>query len=277
MVGVNYPVVRVPPDLALIKYAVPRSARPAHPGSLPRKWTWWPAVVAGVGLVFLLAGQFRLGALVVVGAAVALGVYRFTYLARQQLHRVRLRAYEDWRPPDVNQYRIQKLQEYLNRVERPAGRNGQVQRGRSEDGFAQVLEQFFPGQVQPSAFLEIPGFPHPYTTDFTLEVDGLHIDIEIDEPYAWTTKEPHHCVDDSRDERRDRFFMERGWVVIRFSEKQVMKEPAACCGVIAQTIARVRGRPVPDWVAGVGTLQEDPRWTTEQARIYAQQDYRRGY
>jgi hypothetical protein len=143
--------------------------------------------------------------------------------------------------------------------------------------FAQVLERYFPGQVQPSAYLPIPDFPHPYTTDCTLEVDGLHIDIEIDEPYVWKTKEPHHCVDDFRDERRDQFFMERGWVVIRFSEKQVVTQPDACCGVIARTIAILRGPPLPDWARWVGALQEDPRWTIEQARIYAQQDYRRSY
>lgn len=72
-----------------------------------------------------------------------------------------------------------------------------------------------------------------------VHTSSLSIDIEIDEPYVGNTKAPHHCIDQGKDDIRNEFFTNGNWVVIRFSEKQVVKYPRSCCKVIASVVARV--------------------------------------
>jgi hypothetical protein len=43
------------------------------------------------------------------------------------------------------------------------------------------------------------------------------------------------------DDRRNQFFISRGWVVIRFSEEQVVRYPLQCCRAIAEVIADILG------------------------------------
>lgn len=58
----------------------------------------------------------------------------------------------------------------------------------------------------------------------------LVFDIEIDEPYSLDTKNPIH-FDDS-DKQRDEYFIENGFIVIRFSENQIVDSTEFCIAVI---------------------------------------------
>jgi very-short-patch-repair endonuclease len=136
----------------------------------------------------------------------------------------------------------------------------------------------FPSVTQGVKF-DNPNYPYPYSADFILvHSSGLSIDIEIDEPYVGHTKEPHHCIDQGKDEIRNEFFISNNWVVIRFSEKQVVKYPYRCCKVIAQAIAQVTGdytfisrlQNTPD-------LPVEPMWNIKQAQKLAKLDYRKTY
>ncbi|MGM9811011.1 MAG: hypothetical protein ACI30J_09130 [Paludibacteraceae bacterium] len=81
---------------------------------------------------------------------------------------------------------------------------------------------------------------HPYEPDIAIvEKDfnkGVRIDIEIDEPYSGYDKKPIHYLD-CGDDFRDKMLTNLGWIVIRFSEKQVYKEPKKCIDYIAYIIS----------------------------------------
>ncbi len=97
----------------------------------------------------------------------------------------------------------------------------------------QITEDYFP--------LENSNFG--YTTDFTIvePTMGVAIDLEVDEPYEGKCKTPHHCYDQRKDLWRNKFFTERGWIVVRVSEFQVVHQPESVCRLVAQILARVTG------------------------------------
>lgn len=152
-----------------------------------------------------------------------------------------------------------------------------AQQGVSEKNFYQVLQRIFPNVVQGLEFKNINY--HPYSADFALlHESGLSIDIEIDEPYVGNTKEPHHCIDQGKDNIRNEFFTSANWIVVRFSEKQAVQQPQSCCKVIAKVVAQLSGdytyyvrlQALPD-------LLPDSMWTIKQARKWAKQNYRKTY
>ena len=171
-----------------------------------------------------------------------------------------------------------KLHRWLNgKVLQPVGKSD-AQAGVSEKTFYQITKRVFLNIVQGVAFHN-PKFPHPYSADFLIvHTSGLSIDIEIDEPYVGNTKEPHHCIDQRKDNIRNQFFTNNNWVVIRFSEKQVVKYPYRCCKVIAQVIARVSGDfTFLSQLNNVPSLPPEPMWTIKQAKKWASVNYRRTY
>ncbi|MEQ9552360.1 MAG: hypothetical protein RIM23_22445 [Coleofasciculus sp. G3-WIS-01] len=126
----------------------------------------------------------------------------------------------------------------------------------------------------------IPGTSWRYSADFILvhQPTGLAIDIEIDEPYEGRTGKPHHCVDRGKDSQRNRFFLERNWVVIRFSELQVVKYPDSCCKAIARVVAQITG----DYrglvrLQSIDDLTLHKQWTVKEARYMAKTRFRNSY
>jgi hypothetical protein len=98
-----------------------------------------------------------------------------------------------------------------------------AKRGVAEDRFAKYLDLYFPDLRQPNYSFDIPDTTLAYSADFCLQLPcGLSIDVEIDKPYVGNTKEPHHCSDGGKDDRRNQFFIDDNWLVVRFSERQVV-------------------------------------------------------
>ncbi len=163
------------------------------------------------------------------------------------------------------------------KVLQPSGIS-EAQAGVSEKDFYRVLIRIFPNVNQGAAF-DNPNSPYPYSADFILvHTSGLSIDIEIDEPYVGHTKEPHHCVDQGKDKMINQFFTNNNWVVIRFSEKQIVKYSYRCCKVIASVIARVTGDyTFLDRLQNVPNLSIEPMWNIKQAKKWARLDYRKTY
>lgn len=149
--------------------------------------------------------------------------------------------------------------------------------GVSEDYFMAILEQYFGDAINfPDGVFGIPGDFKNYTPDmvYSDSYTGLMIDIEIDEPYAGKTKEPHHCTDEGRDSRRDDFFLERNWVVVRFAEEQVVKNPLGCAYYLDKVIKGLNGisHNVPPTV-----LEPIPMWDSKMAEQMASQQHREIY
>ena len=65
---------------------------------------------------------------------------------------------------------------------------------------------------------------------------GMRIDLEIDEPYSAIDNRPTHYVG-CGDEYRDRNLVNNGWIVLRFSERQIMEETDKCISLVRYIIS----------------------------------------
>ncbi|GAB4128958.1 MAG: hypothetical protein OHK0045_06930 [Raineya sp.] len=109
-------------------------------------------------------------------------------------------------------------------------------KGRSELFFYRYLQKFFPEQIYTDMALPI-GKTY-YYPDFMLinKKYQLYVDIEIDEPYNFKGLPTHT---EGSDDKRNAYFVQCGWIVIRFSEEQIARQPLQCCKFIAQTLVKV--------------------------------------
>ena len=114
---------------------------------------------------------------------------------------------------------------------------------------------------------------HPYEPDLAIvEKDferGFRIDIEIDEPYTGYERKPIHYIG-CGDNYRDHVLINHGWIVVRFSEKQIYEESSKCMAYIKYLI---------DSICNSGNAPYeyptyDKKWTVNEARILSVQKYR---
>jgi hypothetical protein len=150
--------------------------------------------------------------------------------------------------------------------------------GASEKAFGQILETFFPGRVKAQLRLAIPDWERAYSTDFTVSFPelGIWIDVEIDEPYDYRTGKPTHCIDD--DCHRNSFFIKNNWIVVRFSEEQVVRYPESCCRELAGVIQRVtKIQRYSAALSEVPPLNPVPMWTSRLAKKMAKAKTRDTY
>lgn len=176
-------------------------------------------------------------------------------------------------PPNPNPEFRDELKVYFSalastmkgRVLQPDGVS-QAPIGASEKAFGQILETFFPGRVKAQLRLPIPDWERAYSTDFTVSFPelGVWIDVEIDEPYDYRTGKPTHCIDD--DCHRNSFFIKNNWIVVRFSEEQVVRYPESCCRELAGVIQRVtKIQRYSAALSEVPPLNPVPMWTSRLA------------
>ena len=148
-------------------------------------------------------------------------------------------------------------------------------RGYKEADFLFALQEEFKDiQVGNDFHLAIPGNSNPYEPDFVLydETLNLYIDVEIDEPYDGVSRQATHTIE-GRDAVRDVFFKESGWVVVRFTERQVHLSNGQCIRFLRGIVDAMRGqaRPVSPEV------EHEPKWTNEQALRWEREHYRENY
>lgn len=176
-------------------------------------------------------------------------------------------------------WRQQRLRSLLvDRVMQPSSQKGVATEGASEKLFYSQSQCYFP-IVQSVVFIR-PDNSYNYTADFIIyhELSGLAIDIEIDEPYVLNSGKPHHCIDDDTDKRRNQFFINNNWAVIRFSERQAVLQPYSCFKTIATLIYEITGddsyledlRQYPD-------LDFHKQWTIRESDQLAKRNYREYY
>jgi very-short-patch-repair endonuclease len=185
------------------------------------------------------------------------------------------------------------LRQLLKDKVKPIGCS-QARQGVSEREFGQYLQLFFDEVIQGAEFqvswtsrgqLSRGRFKrksksksnYNYSADFLVihPLTGLGLDVEVDEPYSLLTKEPTHCVDRPQERWRNQFFLESGWVVVRFSERQVVEAPRSCCQAIAQVIFEITGdRRYLQQLEGEPELLPEQLWTVREARRRAKSNYR---
>ncbi|MBD2019239.1 hypothetical protein H6F43_03460 [Leptolyngbya sp. FACHB-36] len=116
--------------------------------------------------------------------------------------------------------------------------------------------------------LELSSGQYPYTPDVIVHdpITHIWIDVEIDEPWFKEDgiKKPSHYL--GKDDRRNDFFLQCGWIVIRFAEEQVAQSPSSCLRVIAQELDKFRGQK--EFSARLSDFSgpaEIPIWTEDNA------------
>ena len=184
-------------------------------------------------------------------------------------------------PKNVRQFQLALVRQEIQSTRSHDLENSNAQTGFCEPMFGRyLLSCFSSSKIKTRLGLNISDYPHPYSPDFAyIDLDsGLRIDIEIDEPYAFNSREPTHYQGMWRDNNRNDAFLSRGWIVIRFAEEQVAMYPNECCKVIAKEIYELTGnRSFLDLTDHFGDLQPSEHWSEEQAMEMARIDYRNRY
>lgn len=154
-------------------------------------------------------------------------------------------------------------------------------RGFKEESFQKSIEQYFGDEfiIVGNARLNTGKETRPFEPDIAI-VDksnvNLRIDVEIDEPYAGITRQPTHCKGD--DVSRDLYFVDRGWVVIRFSEYQVHTQEKGCLKFIAEIIkSTIPEYEIPNLLINESSLEFERFWDIVQAQKWEKINYRESY
>lgn len=129
-------------------------------------------------------------------------------------------------------------------------RNGRSnQKGYKEKDFYNQLKQNITDiEMTDNVHMVIPNFNKPYEPDIVLfdKNLNLYIDIEIDEPYDGYYRYPTHFINPEdeikQDNIRDLFFIESGWIVIRFTEKQVHCQAYECIDYVKNVLNSIYNR-----------------------------------
>jgi len=122
-------------------------------------------------------------------------------------------------------------------------------------------------------FTSKPTFFKPYVSDFAYVNDeiGLILLIEIDEPYTLQDKEPIHLNDNDR----NTFFLELNWVIMRFSEEQVLMYANECCNLISELILKFEEPSSSDYLSN--SLPFIERWNDFNIYRLINSNYRENY
>ncbi len=154
---------------------------------------------------------------------------------------------------------------------------------KENDFYRAILDKIPEVEVKIDFHMAIPYYNKPYEPDIVLinQELNLYIDIEIDEPYDGYYRYPTHCFnkdDDNdklikKDDTRDLFFNESGWVVIRFTERQIHTQEEQCIAYIKDVInSLVRYR-----FEETSACISEPQWKYQQALRWEKEYYREKY
>ena len=154
-------------------------------------------------------------------------------------------------------------------------------RGYKEEVFQSAIGEIFGNHFIVSGELRINTGKdtRPFEPDIALidkKNNSLRVDIEIDEPYAGITRQPTHCKGDET--MRDTYFVDRGWIVIRFSEYQVHMFEKDCLRFISEVIKSVSPTfIIPSSLSTLKAVENENLWDTVQAQKWEKERYREEY
>lgn len=109
---------------------------------------------------------------------------------------------------------------------------------------------------------------------------GIYVDIEIDEPYSGGHHPTHYLTSNGshKDTRRNELFRKAGWMVVRFTERQMFCETKACMKTLYDLLSEKSFTlAVPDSLQQAEVLRFTPCWTAEEAKVWSYKRYRKTY
>lgn len=174
-----------------------------------------------------------------------------------------------------NELAKNKLEQGLFKSAKPVLIKNKAKKGVSEELFLKYLKLKFGTRILVGYTIDSSENIYEYIPDFVYynPKNGLCIDIEIDEPYEGATNEPIHYI--GADDSRDNFFLSKNWVIVRFAEEQVIKQPDSCANFIAMVINYYL--PNTETISKTEKLSFIKRWTKQEAEIMAFKLYRNTY
>ncbi|MBN3950119.1 MAG: DUF559 domain-containing protein [Nostoc sp. NMS7] len=298
----QHPIILIPQAIKDAQLSLPpidiifTETKPQKPGIAPKKVNYTLTVIAtifAVIIAFIVSQSISIPSwltlLIAMGAITGNVWYQFTsYPKRLQKHHqevanypIKLKEYEDKKhfyeddvkklrsPEKVKEYRFKEVLTVLSQTIPHDGNNLQPPiEGQNEKFFKEYLNQHFSQNIYKNLQLIIPNYEYPYTPDFAYIDQGLklYIDIELDEPYVYHTGAPTHYLGAWKDNKRNNFFNKKGWVVVRFSEEQVICYPHSCCKTIAQVIAQIIGdTSTLNQFDNISDLEQQRQWTEQEA------------
>jgi hypothetical protein len=211
-------------------------------------------------------------------------VKRFKILAEQRftqelvLHTAKIAQIRS--PENVKKHQSRMLRNSLRKTDVSVQPGSDAPHGAQDKRLAALLSERFPDLIFSDWCKYRTGYSYPYTPDVLYydENSRLCIDIEIDEPYSFSSKEPIHCSDDGKDRNRDDFFLSCGWVVIRFSEEQVVRWPTKCVDFVEYIVSYCTNTDYESMdFAECVKLPKRKTWDYHEARRLVQEDFRQNY
>jgi hypothetical protein len=167
-----------------------------------------------------------------------------------------------------------KYQEIATPYIRSVASTAEVRRGSSESFFEEKLREKYGDSIMVNQLTTDGVFFPDYV--YVSPKSGFHIDIEIDEPYTLAEGIPIHFA--GCDDQRDFHFVSNNWIVIRFTEEQVVKRWKMCLYVLDQVIEILDYRGT----SGMGTVVyhsslATKKWTQEKSLKLARKKFREQY
>lgn len=128
-------------------------------------------------------------------------------------------------------------------------------------------------EIRNNLHMTIPYFNKPYEPDIVIiqKELNLYIDVEIDEPYDGYYRFPTHEVE--KDDTRDLFFIESGWIVIRFTERQVHLYEKECIAYVKNVLDSVTNYHLEE----TSNCPSESQWDYQQAIRWEKMHYREKY
>jgi hypothetical protein len=185
---------------------------------------------------------------------------------------------EKFEQPHPFKYPLVKMPRKDSLIKFP--RKGRSDRkGYKEDSFLIHLNEHFKPAFNVFNDRHIPTQNgRPYEPDFVLSSEennkNIFINIEIDEPYDGWLRTPTHSL--GEDDSRDEFFTNRGWIVIRFAEIQIQREPKRCCAFIARVIHSIDSE-FSSILLKESIPNQVEQWDNLQAKKWASEKFREKY
>jgi hypothetical protein len=134
-------------------------------------------------------------------------------------------------------------------------------------------------EIENNVHMVIPHYNKPYEPDIVLfdKKLNLYIDIEIDEPYDGYYRYPTHYTnpeeETKQDNIRDLFFTESGWIVIRFTERQVHCQSSECIDYIQNVLNSIYNKNFNTDVKCEKENQWDYNQCIQWQKIYYRENY----
>jgi hypothetical protein len=304
-----YPIITYPNEFTGPAAFLPKipnePLRPSidRPTDKDASWeTWWGAIISLVVGLFSLGGISVWPPIIVFSVVVVFfSLYQFKHIFQiPEKYESAMKVYnEKW-----NEYHVKKSEynqklkmfkelseskeilhkyflEWCLSIPKP-NIYCQSKKGIAENKFIHFLRGTIDEECIVDHGIEILHTGRTYIPDITIieNVTGAMIDVEIDEPYTLDSGQPIHYEDWKgvhSNDARDRYFNNKGWIVVRFSESQICNFPQDCVNLIKWLCECIRKYPYRLNFVTFTRMDFHSLWTYDDSIALSNSNFRESY